>query len=176
LDIAAHTQTDKLPKIFYVNWFRRSEDGAFLWPGFGENIRVLKWALQRLAGTADAVRTPIGDIPAVEYLDLDGIDTTRYPREVIHAALHVDAAHGRTKPRTSMHGSPASVITTCPKRCMKNSRRSNSDYTRDGPTVAVGSHVTGTVTMQVTSADSVPLLRWPARARIKVRQTVQRRP
>lgn len=92
LDIAGKTQADKLPKIFYVNWFRRNDDGTFLWPGFGENIRLLKWALQRLDGTADAVRTPIGDIPAVDDLDLDGIDTNQYNREVIEAALHVDPA------------------------------------------------------------------------------------
>jgi phosphoenolpyruvate carboxykinase (GTP) len=92
LDIATKAPADKLPKIFYVNWFRRSDDGSFLWPGFGENIRVLKWALQRLNGTADAVRTPIGDIPTVDDLDLDGIDSTRYNREAIEAALHVDAA------------------------------------------------------------------------------------
>ena len=53
----------KLPKIFYVNWFRRDDDGGFLWPGFGENSRVLKWAIERLEGTADAVETPIGYVP-----------------------------------------------------------------------------------------------------------------
>jgi len=66
----------KLPKIFYVNWFRRDEDGTFLWPGFGENIRVLKWALERMDGTAAAVDTPIGRVPAPDALDIDGLDVT----------------------------------------------------------------------------------------------------
>ncbi len=64
----------RLPKIFQVNWFRRSEDGKFLWPGFGDNTRVLKWILERLDGTADAVETPIGYVPAPEALDLTGFN------------------------------------------------------------------------------------------------------
>ena len=64
----------QLPKLFWVNWFRRGEDGSFLWPGFGDNIRVLKWVLERLDGTADAVQTPIGLVPTAESLDLEGLD------------------------------------------------------------------------------------------------------
>jgi phosphoenolpyruvate carboxykinase (GTP) len=64
----------KLPKIFYVNWFRRDADGNFVWPGFGENIRVIKWALERIDGTAAAVDTPIGRVPAPDSLDVDGLD------------------------------------------------------------------------------------------------------
>ncbi|MBB5916595.1 phosphoenolpyruvate carboxykinase (GTP) [Nocardia transvalensis] len=64
----------RLPKIFQVNWFRRSPEGTFLWPGFGDNIRVLKWALERLDGTADAVETPIGYVPTADALDLTGLD------------------------------------------------------------------------------------------------------
>ena len=64
----------KLPKIFYVNWFRRDEDNKFVWPGFGENIRVIKWALERIDGTAAAVDTPIGRVPTPEALDVDGLD------------------------------------------------------------------------------------------------------
>ena len=63
IDIGKEHDAAKLPKIFYVNWFRRDEDGGFLWPGFGENSRVLKWVVERLEGTADAVETPIGHVP-----------------------------------------------------------------------------------------------------------------
>ena len=65
-----------LPKIFFVNWFRRDEDGRFLWPGYGENSRVLKWVFERVAGNAEAVRTAIGDLPAPGALDLDGLDVS----------------------------------------------------------------------------------------------------
>ncbi len=64
----------KLPKIFYVNWFRKSPEGKFLWPGFAENSRVLKWIFERCDGTADAVDTPIGKMPTVDALDTDGLD------------------------------------------------------------------------------------------------------
>ena len=65
---------DKMPRVFYVNWFRKGDDGKFLWPGFGENSRVLKWICDRLEGTADAVETPIGAIPAPESIDVSGLD------------------------------------------------------------------------------------------------------
>jgi phosphoenolpyruvate carboxykinase (GTP) len=64
----------QLPRIFFVNWFRRDADGRFLWPGFGENSRVLKWVFERLDGSAEAVDTPIGRLPTVEALDLDGLE------------------------------------------------------------------------------------------------------
>jgi phosphoenolpyruvate carboxykinase (GTP) len=64
----------KLPKIFYVNWFRRDESGNFVWPGFGENIRVIKWALERIEGTAAALDTPIGRVPAPGSLDVSGLE------------------------------------------------------------------------------------------------------
>ncbi len=67
---------DKMPKIFYVNWFRKSEDGKFLWPGFGENSRILKWIFERCEGKADAVETPIGLMPTKSALDLEGVDVT----------------------------------------------------------------------------------------------------
>ncbi|MFE2997854.1 phosphoenolpyruvate carboxykinase (GTP) [Nocardia sp. NPDC059246] len=78
----------RLPKIFQVNWFRRSADGKFLWPGFGDNVRVLKWALERLDGTAPAERTPIGFVPTAAALDLDGLGDGY--RGLIDAALTVD--------------------------------------------------------------------------------------
>ncbi|GAA0284333.1 phosphoenolpyruvate carboxykinase (GTP) [Cryptosporangium japonicum] len=77
----------KLPKIFYVNWFRRDADGGFLWPGFGENSRVLKWVVERIQGKADAVDTPIGHVPAPGALDVTGLALTE---EQVAAALAVD--------------------------------------------------------------------------------------
>ncbi|MER5727815.1 phosphoenolpyruvate carboxykinase (GTP) [Streptomyces sp. NPDC002138] len=64
----------KLPKIYYVNWFRKNDAGKFVWPGFGENSRVLKWIVERLDGTAEGVETPIGILPTVASLDTDGLD------------------------------------------------------------------------------------------------------
>ena len=73
LRIGSSTDPSKLPRIFFVNWFRRDEDGRFLWPGFGENSRVLKWVFERIDGTAEAVDTPIGRLPAAGALDTDGL-------------------------------------------------------------------------------------------------------
>ena len=64
----------KLPKIYYVNWFRKNADGKFVWPGFGENSRVLKWIVERLRGGAEGVETPIGVLPTRAALDLDGLE------------------------------------------------------------------------------------------------------
>ncbi len=77
----------KLPKIFYVNWFRRDEDGGFLWPGFGENSRVLKWIVERIDGQAEATETPIGHVPTPQALDTEGLDVTE---EQLARALEVD--------------------------------------------------------------------------------------
>ncbi|HEY7225713.1 MAG TPA: phosphoenolpyruvate carboxykinase domain-containing protein, partial [Micromonosporaceae bacterium] len=76
LDMAKGAPGDaaKLPKIFYVNWFRRGDDGRFLWPGFGENSRVLRWIVERLDGRADAVETPIGNVPTPDAIDLAGLE------------------------------------------------------------------------------------------------------
>ena len=84
----------KLPKIFYVNWFRRDDDGDFLWPGFGENSRVLKWVVERIDGQAAAVETPIGHVPTAEALDTDGLDMTD---EQLAAALDVDVEEWRAE-------------------------------------------------------------------------------
>ncbi|REE99821.1 phosphoenolpyruvate carboxykinase (GTP) [Thermomonospora umbrina] len=65
---------EKLPRIYYVNWFRKDADGAFLWPGFGENSRVLKWIVDRLNGRADAAKTAIGHVPTRAALDTEGLD------------------------------------------------------------------------------------------------------
>ena len=85
LDIGTKTDPHRLPKIFYVNWFRRGDDDEFLWPGFGENCRILKWALQRIDGRATANPTPIGNVPRVADLDLTGL---RFDRAKIVAALN----------------------------------------------------------------------------------------
>jgi len=66
----------KLPKIFYVNWFRKGEDGRWLWPGYGENSRVLEWVFERTAGRGDAVETPIGFVPSTTALNVVGLDVT----------------------------------------------------------------------------------------------------
>jgi phosphoenolpyruvate carboxykinase (GTP) len=74
LDIGDATAPDNLPKLFWVNWFRKGEDGSFLWPGFGENSRVLKWVVERLSDDAEAVETPIGRVPSAEAVDVSGLD------------------------------------------------------------------------------------------------------
>jgi phosphoenolpyruvate carboxykinase (GTP) len=63
----------ELPRVFYVNWFRKDADGKFLWPGFGENSRVLEWVFRRCEGTAAAVETPIGLLPAEGEINTDGL-------------------------------------------------------------------------------------------------------
>ncbi|MEV0730778.1 phosphoenolpyruvate carboxykinase (GTP) [Polymorphospora sp. NPDC050346] len=84
----------KLPKIFYVNWFRRDDDGKFLWPGFGENSRVLKWIVERLEGRGAAVETPIGYVPTADALDVEGLGLTRAE---IETALKVDIDEWRAE-------------------------------------------------------------------------------
>jgi phosphoenolpyruvate carboxykinase (GTP) len=79
----------KLPRIFYVNWFRKGEDGKFLWPGFGENSRVLAWMFRRCEDRAEAVRTPIGLVPPVGNggIETEGLDISR---EAVEKLLEVD--------------------------------------------------------------------------------------
>ncbi|MBD8507484.1 phosphoenolpyruvate carboxykinase (GTP) [Hoyosella sp. G463] len=77
INIGKNSDEAQLPKIFYVNWFRRGDDKRFLWPGFGENSRVLKWIVERIEGTADAQATPIGYVPTAADIDLDGLDADR---------------------------------------------------------------------------------------------------
>jgi phosphoenolpyruvate carboxykinase (GTP) len=83
------TEGAQLPRIFYVNWFRKDEDGKFLWPGFGENIRVLEWIVRRLEGTADAVETPLGLVPVEGDLNVDGLDISD---DALRALTTVDEA------------------------------------------------------------------------------------
>jgi phosphoenolpyruvate carboxykinase (GTP) len=83
-----------LPRIFYVNWFRRGDDGRFLWPGFGDNSRVLKWVVERLEGKAGAVETPIGMVPTADSLDVSGLSVSR---EDLEAVLRVDPDEWRAE-------------------------------------------------------------------------------
>src|SRR5262249_31344405 len=87
LSFAQRTDRDKLPKIYFVNWFRRGADGKFLWPGYGENSRVLKWICERVEGTGKAQQTPIGNLPTPDALDVSGLDL---PADNIKALTSVD--------------------------------------------------------------------------------------
>jgi phosphoenolpyruvate carboxykinase (GTP) len=81
-----------LPKVFYVNWFRKGPDGKFLWPGYGENSRVLEWIFERVAGRGEAVATPIGDVPAPGAINTEGIDVSS---DQMAELLRVDAQEWR---------------------------------------------------------------------------------
>ena len=83
LSVGSKTSAAKLPQIFFVNWFRRDNDGRFLWPGYGENSRVLKWIFERLEGKADAQKTAIGFLPATDSLDTDGLNINTADLEAI---------------------------------------------------------------------------------------------
>lgn len=87
LTIGASADESKLPKIFFVNWFRRDTDGRFLWPGFGENSRVLKWVFDRIDGSAEAYETPIGRLPTDSALDKNGLEIDEAD---LHELLAID--------------------------------------------------------------------------------------
>jgi phosphoenolpyruvate carboxykinase (GTP) len=76
LKVGAATKSENLPKIFFVNWFRRDEEGRFMWPGYGENSRVLKWIFDRLDGKANATKTAIGYLPSPADIDITGLDVS----------------------------------------------------------------------------------------------------
>ena len=88
LSIGTKTDAKKLPQIFFVNWFRRDDNGRFLWPGYGENSRVLKWVFERINGHAKAEKTPIGYLPTHDSLDTNGVNVTN---EDLKELLSVDA-------------------------------------------------------------------------------------
>ncbi len=94
LRIGASADPAKLPKIFYVNWFRKDADGRWLWPGYGENSRVLEWVFRRVAGDGGAVETPIGYVPAPGALNTDGLDVSPEDMELL---LTVDADEWRAE-------------------------------------------------------------------------------
>ena len=87
LKMGAKTEANKLPRIFYVNWFRKDADGGWLWPGFGENSRVLKWIVDRISGKGEAVETPIGYLPTTDGIDTSGLDVSEQQMEEL---LHVN--------------------------------------------------------------------------------------
>ncbi|MFF2041333.1 phosphoenolpyruvate carboxykinase (GTP) [Kitasatospora sp. NPDC058170] len=77
LKVGAQADAAKLPKIYYVNWFRKNGEGKFVWPGYGENSRVLKWVVERLEGDGAGVETPIGVLPTVDGFDLNGLELSK---------------------------------------------------------------------------------------------------
>jgi len=83
LKLGASADPAKLPRIYFVNWFRKNAEGSYVWPGFGENSRVLKWISDRIAGTAGAADTPIGRVPTPESLDLEGLDVSAASLDVL---------------------------------------------------------------------------------------------
>jgi len=89
LSFAQRTNPAKLPKVYFVNWFRKNDAGKWLWPGYGENSRVLKWVCERVEGTGKAVQTPIGNLPTPDALDLTGLNL---PAENVNQLLAVDDA------------------------------------------------------------------------------------
>jgi phosphoenolpyruvate carboxykinase (GTP) len=94
LTMTGRTDESKLPRIYGVNWFRKSKDGNFLWPGFGDNSRVLDWVCRRLAGEADAQETPIGFVPRPSDLNLSGLEGST---DQIEQALRVDTDEWRAE-------------------------------------------------------------------------------
>lgn len=94
INIGKNADESKMPAVFFVNWFRRGDDGRFLWPGFGENSRVLKWAIERIEHKADGKSTPIGIVPTAADLDLSGLDVD--PADV-DEALAVNAEEWRAE-------------------------------------------------------------------------------
>ena len=91
IDIGAGLDEDKAPKIFNVNWFRKDDEGNFLWPGFGDNLRVLDWIIDRCEGKVDAVETPIGFVPKAEDINLEGIED-EVSEDQLKEILSVDTA------------------------------------------------------------------------------------
>ena len=89
LNVGRSLRFDRAPRIFQVNWFRRGEDGRFLWPGFGDNSRVIDWVIRRISGEVDAVDSPIGRLPRIEDLNLDGLDI---PQADLDELFDVDTA------------------------------------------------------------------------------------
>ncbi|HEQ72034.1 MAG TPA: phosphoenolpyruvate carboxykinase (GTP), partial [Spirochaetia bacterium] len=76
LSMPERTDQNKLPRLYYVNWFRKNKDGKWLWPGYGENSRVLKWIFERVSGAGNATETPIGNLPTLDAIDRSGLEVS----------------------------------------------------------------------------------------------------
>ena len=87
-------KASKPPKIFHVNWFRTDTNGKFIWPGFGENLRVLLWILDRAEGKGEAVKTPIGYVPTPEAINVSGLDLSK---EAVAGLLGVDRSEWKAE-------------------------------------------------------------------------------
>ena len=123
LEIGRRGDAAKLPRIFYVNWFRKDADGRFLWPGFGENSRVLEWVFRRCAGDADAHETPIGLVPGA------GRPLHRRPRRLGRGPRGGPDRRPRRAARAAARSSRSTwrgSATACPTSCRRSSRRSSS--------------------------------------------------
>jgi hypothetical protein len=116
LSFADRTDRNKLPKIYFVNWFRKDDSGRWLWPGYGENSRVLKWICERVEGVAQAQKTPIGNLPAPEAIDVSGLDL---PKDDLKTLTAVDPPGGKRKPKISRHIMPGSMA-PFPRHCGRN--------------------------------------------------------
>ncbi len=118
LRIGEASDASKLPKLFYVNWFRKDASGKFLWPGYGENSRVLAWVFDRCADATEAVDTPIGRLPTIGALPTEGLDVTD---DALAELLSVDAAAWRAElPLIEEHYARSAI--DCRTRCAKSSR------------------------------------------------------
>ena len=104
-----HRRRASCRKLFYVNWFRKDADGKFLWPGFGENSRVLEWVFERVDGDADAVDTPIGLLPTPDALDTDGLDIGRSDLETLLVDRRRRMEAGRCPRSASTTGASATT-------------------------------------------------------------------
>jgi phosphoenolpyruvate carboxykinase (GTP) len=101
LRMARDHDPERLPRVFLVNWFRKNGDGHFIWPGFGENSRVLEWIFRRCDGEAEAVETPIGLVPGPDSIDTDGLELAP---ERLAELLTVDPADLREQlPQVEAH-------------------------------------------------------------------------
>jgi phosphoenolpyruvate carboxykinase (GTP) len=123
LKIGASADPAKLPRIYFVNWFRKDRDGKFVWPGFGDNSRVLKWIVERLDGKAEAVETPIGRLPAPGSLDVEGLGLSDRQLELL---LSVDRDAWREALVRRLAGGPRPKL-----------QAANSDEAGDARTAAI---------------------------------------
>ena len=120
LKVGQKLRFDRAPRIFQVNWFRKGSDGRFLWPGFGDNARVIDWIIRRIDGEVPAVDSPIGRLPRTEDLNLDGIDVPQArPRRAVRDRPRARGCARPTSPRSSTRPSTAAS----PRRSRPSSPR-----------------------------------------------------